>query len=81
MKQTTAKVIDLQEYRQSKQTMLGELNELQEQDKAQDNNPHYRNITMPYQCQQAFIIPDYYCKLWNKFWAIGCTILVVIGLL
>jgi hypothetical protein len=80
MSQTTAKIIDLQEYRKSRQELQDELNELLNGNKA-TNTPRYQNIMLPCVYSQHFIIPDVYAKLWNKFWAIGFTIFVLISLL
>jgi hypothetical protein len=74
-------VIDLQEYRKSKQELQDELNELLQEEKVTDIQPRYPNILLPSVYSQHFIIPDVYSKLWNKFWTIGFTIFVIINLL
>lgn len=86
MQQTTAKVIDLQEYKETK--------EKETQDIAQDiiaslhsseeivehkYRPYY-SIMLPQQLADTYVIPDYYKRLWNCIWAVGFTLFVIVGL-
>lgn len=86
MQQTTAKVIDLQEYKETKEKEIQDIaqNILASLNSSEDIVEHkyrpYYSIMLPQQFADTYVIPDCYKRLWNRIWAVGFTLFVIMGL-